>query len=391
MLNRRVPAVSGVIVGTLVCVWLLSVGIRSRTPSPAAEQTASAERDAADAARHPRDDERIVSDAERLDALSRAHVWREPEVPVSRAKLARPETTPQSLTCRFRLGALGGTTSKFDCDVEGDKVRIKYGTGPELPAEAAATRLLHALGFGADEVAFVPRLRCHGCPAAPFVIAKVVEATHTAPLYEKALDYEDSHDFEWVVLERKFDARPIETEQLDGWSFHELDRIDQSKGGAPRAHVDALRLLAVFLAHWDNKAPNQRLVCLSRDWREGTPCRAPFAMIQDLGATFGPRKVDLEAWERADIFDDRARCRISMGGLPYDGATFDPVHIREAGRRHLGGLLSQLSDRQLTDLFAGARFDQRRSMFTDVHPVAEWVRVFKAKVHAITDGPSCPS
>ena len=47
--------------------------------------------------------------------------------------------------------------------------------------------------------------------------------------------------------------------------------VDPSKGGAPRAHVDALRLLAVFLAHWDNKAENQRLVCLSETWPQGTP------------------------------------------------------------------------------------------------------------------------
>ena len=218
--------------------------------------------------------------------------------------------------------------------------------------------------LAADEVAFVPRLRCHGCPAAPFVIAKVVEATHTAPLYEKALDYEDSHDFEWVVLERKFDARPIETEQLDGWSFHELDRIDQSKGGAPRAHVDALRLLAVFLAHWDNKAPNQRLVCLSRDWREGTPCRAPFAMIQDLGATFGPRKVDLEAWERADIFDDRARCRISMRRLAVRRCDVRPRPHQRSGSAASGwtavAALRSAADRSL-------RRRALRSAALDVH------------------------
>lgn len=393
MSNRRVPAIIGIAGGALVFAYLLLGGRTSTSPpasaSPSAERAVAPLSDAS--RRRPRDDERIVSETERIDALSRAHVWREPTVPVSRAQLAQPTSTPQSLTCRFRLNALGGTTSKFDCDVEGDKVRIKYGTGPELPAEAAATRLLHALGFGADEVAFVPRLRCHGCPAAPFVIAKVVEATHTTPLYEKTLDYDEYHDFEWVALERKFDARPIATADLEGWSFHELDRVDASKGGAPRAHVDSLRLLAVFLAHWDNKAENQRLVCVSREWPEGTPCRTPFAMIQDLGATFGPRKVDLDAWERTPIFEDRSRCRISMRGLPYDGATFDAVNISEAGRRHLAGLLSQLSDRQLAELFTGARFDQQRSMFTAVHPVADWIRVFKAKVQAITDGPPCPS
>ena len=381
MLSRKAALTAADVAGTLVLAWALSANLRSKAPpAPAAKET-----------RHLRDDERIVADAERLDALSRAQVWHEPDVAVSRARLARTHETPPSLTCRFRVGELGGTTSKFDCDVDGDKVRIKYGDGPELPAEAAATRLLHVLGFGADDVRLVPRLRCHGCPAAPFVITKVAQAAHATPLLEKTVDYGDYHDFEWVALEQKFDARPIETEAVEGWSFHELDRIDATKGGAPRAHVDALRLMAVFLAHWDNKAQNQRLVCLSRDWREGTPCQAPFAMIQDLGGTFGPRKVDLGAWERADIFEDRARCRISMRDLPYDGATFAAVQIGEAGRRHLGGLLSQLSDRQLADLFTGARFDRKRTLFTNVHPIAEWIRVFKAKVHAITDGPSCPS
>jgi hypothetical protein len=114
-------------------------------------------------------------------------------------------------------------------------------------------------------------------------------------------------------------------------------------------------------------------------------------MIQDLGATFGPRKVDLDAWEQAGIFEDRARCLISMSGLPYDGATFQPVEITEAGRQHLGRLLSRLTDAQLNDLFSGARFDQKRRLFSNVRPIAEWIRVFKAKVREITGGPACPS
>ena len=32
---------------------------------------------------------------------------------------------------------------------------------------------------------------------------------------------------------------------------------------APRAEVDAFRILAAFLAHWDNKSQNQRLVPIS--------------------------------------------------------------------------------------------------------------------------------
>jgi hypothetical protein len=402
---RRTAFALTVVAAAVVIAWYVwPAGPRDPKHSAAASAESSAEagdraghrgnagaKESSEKKRRPRDDERIVTPDERKQALARAQVWRQPAVPIARARLGRSAGAPELVTCRFRLNGVGGTTAKFDCDVEGEKVRIKYGAGPELPAEAAATRLLGALGFGADDVTLIPRLRCHGCPAEPFVIAKVADVTGTKPLVDRTIDYGDYHEFDWVALERKLDARPIETEDDEGWAFHELDTIDPASGGAPRAHVDALRLMAVFLAHWDNKSENQRLVCLGREWTDGTPCRAPFAMIQDLGGTFGPRKVDLKAWEAAPIFEDRARCVISMRDLPYDGATFASVQIGEAGRRHLGGLLSQLTDGQLADLFSDARFDQKRHLFTKVHPVSEWVRVFKAKVRAITGGPACPS
>ena len=182
----------------------------------------------------------------------------------------------------------------------------------------------------------VERLRCHGCPDEPFVTTKVVEATGTQPLYERVADDDDYEDFEWVAVEQKFAARPIETEKQKGWAFFELDAVDPSKGGAPRAHVDALRLLAAFLAHWDNKAENQRLVCLSKTWPEGTACREPFLLLQDVGSTFGPRRVDLEGWERSKVWEDRTACRLSMKDLPHGGATFESAHVSEAGRRFLG-------------------------------------------------------
>jgi hypothetical protein len=185
-------------------------------------------------------------------------------------------------------------------------------------------------------------------------------------------------------------APAIETEDLEGWAFFELDKVDPTQGGAPRAHVDALRLLAVFLAHWDNKSENQRMVCSSPDWDEGSACARPFLLLQDVGATFGPRKLDLDSWEKAEIWQDRATCTLSMRRLPHDGATFRELRIAESGRQFLGRLLSQLSERQLTDLFATARFDHHRGLLHQARPVADWVRVFKRKVFTITVGPPCP-
>ena len=280
-----------------------------------------------------------MSAEERLDALARAQVWRKPAVPIAQASLAPPP--PSSLSCRFRITDLGGTAQKFDCTLDdGEQIRVKYGKTPEIPSEVAASRLLRALGFAADEVTLVERVRCYGCPLEPFVTMKAVDLTDTDGLYKKFVNYDTHRDFEWVAVERKHHGRPIATDDVKGWAFFELDTVDAAKGGAPRAHVDALRLLAVFLAHWDNKSENQRLVCLSdHDWPEGGTCRTPFAMLQDIGGAFGPRKVDLEGWRKAPIWDDRAQCVTSMATLPYEGATFRPVRITEAGRRHLAGLL----------------------------------------------------
>ena len=335
--------------------------------------------------------ERVVSDAERLETLARAQVWMQPRTPIRKAWLGADASAPKELACRFKLSTLGGTTPKFDCDLEtGETIRIKYGKGPEIPAEAAATRLLSALGFGADTITLVERLRCYGCPAEPFSTMRAVEVTRAEPVYKHVIDYNDHREFGWVALERKVDAPAIESATVEGWAFFELEKIDARKGGAPRAHVDSLRLMAALLAHWDNKPENQRMVCLAENWQDGTPCPKPFLMIQDAGATFGPSKVDLVDWESAAIWDDRAQCTVSLKHLPYEGATFGHVRITDGGRRHLARLLSQLSDQQLVDLFMGARFDKKHGIFTGAHPVSEWVRVFKAKAKQISDGPACP-
>jgi hypothetical protein len=273
--------------------------------------------------------------------------------------------------CRFAISDIGGTTPKFHCVLStGIEVRVKYGRGEELPAEAAATRLLAALGFGADHITMVERLRCHGCPKEPFYTMKIVEATRTQRLYERVLDDESHEDFTWVAMERKFEATAIEAPNQKGWAFYELDAVDPHRGGAPRAHVDALRLLAVFLAHWDNKADNQRLVCLSTPWPQGTPCREPFLLLQDVGSTFGPLRLDLEAWERSIIWADRATCTVSMRHMPYGGATFRPIRISEDGRQFLIKRLGALSDAHVTGLLSWARFDRHEGLFTHPRPIA---------------------
>jgi hypothetical protein len=335
-----------------------------------------------------------VSAEEREDLLARAQVWRPPAVPIEQVSFAHDGEMPRLLRCRFLVTELGGTTPKFDCHLEsGELIRIKYGKTGEVPGEVATTRLLRAMGFGADRVEYVQTLHCYGCPEEPFSVMKAIEITQAEKLYKNMmLRYDEFEAFGWAGVERKFAGREIRSEQIEGWGMFELDKVNPNQGGATRAHVDALRLLTVFLAHWDNKPDNQRLVCLSQDdWEKGERCEKPFLLLQDVGSTFGPTKVDLENWEKAPIWEDRATCLTSMRDLPFSGATFGQVRISDEGRRFLGSMLTRFTDRQLTDLFSTSRFDDPLGLFRRSSPVAVWVRVFKERARRIAEGPPCPA
>lgn len=375
------------------------VGAASILPQkPAEKEKAAAKIEQADKPAEKSDGKapkksKTVSAQDRVEALSRATVWQAPP-PIAKANFATDPKQPREISCTFEIAQMNGTAPKFDCRLpNGEKLRVKYGRTPEIPGEVASTRLLHALGFGSDNVRLFEKVRCYGCPAEPFITMKTLGLAGAEKLYGKVMDTKSYKDFEWAAVEQKHYGRPIETEEVEGWAFFELDLIDAKKGGAPRAHLDALRLLAVFLAHWDNKSENQRLVCLSdKDWPEGGKCARPFAMMQDVGSTWGPRKVDQAEWAKAPIWTDRAACATSMDALPYHGATFQPQKISEAGRKHLAGLLSQLTDHQIDLLFRGARFDHSTGLVGGVKgvPIEDWVRTFKARVKQITDGPPCP-
>jgi hypothetical protein len=150
----------------------------------------------------------------------------------------------------------------------------------------------------------------------------------------------------------------------------------------------------MFLAHWDNKASNQRLVCQAPGDSEGAggvPCPRPFALIHDLGATFGPNKMEIERWKAAPIWADAARCIVSMRPFPYEGGTFPDAQISEAGRQLIARQLAALSERQVVALFTAARFQEFFGGTGEGADVNAWARVFRDKVRQIVDRPPCPS
>jgi hypothetical protein len=323
----------------------------------------------------------------RNDALERAAVRLSYAEPVSLAHAADPLAEDGPLTCRYLHDEPSGTSAKFNCVLDGGAVvKVKYNRNSEIHAEVAATRLVSALGFPADEMTIVPRLRCYGCPRFPFLATQVLWYTRSFEALAPH-GYDDAYtDFEWVAVERRFNAPAIETPEVQGWAWWEVDRIK----GSSQADLDALRLLAVFIAHWDNKSENQRLVCL--DERPAAPdrhCARPLAMMQDLGSTFGPSKVNLAQWSDMPVWRDRRRCEVSMTAYPFEGATFAPVEISEEGRQQLARQLATIPEEDVRRLFADARFPEFQSGTDDERDLEAWVRAFRGRVDQIVSAGPC--
>jgi len=335
-------------------------------------------------------------------AIQRAQVWAATDVASMDLKNG-PQGTgafPPDATihCNYLNKKLSGKTPKFACVIPpDDELKVKYGKhNGEVYAEVAAARLFWALGFGAEHM-YPVHVDCNGCPSAI------------------------RRDEDAASVERKMPGADIETREIKGWSWPELDEVEPAAGGAPRAQRDALKLLATLVQHTDSKPEQQRLICVPRhehqdqtgetkaekkedrkelkkeeekeakkaEARGELSCAETFMMVHDLGQTFGHANifnrqavgsVNLPQWSSAPVWQDPVQC---IAYLPRSNSgTLDSPRISEEGRQFLANLLSQLTDAQLHDLFAVSRFPDRWDS-TDgpqnAATVDQWVDVFKQK------------
>jgi hypothetical protein len=324
-----------------------------------------------------------LTPAARREEIRRAQVWVATDVATMDLRAGPPGTVvlapEQPVACDYVEKRLGGTSPKFACALtKDDVVKVKYGAdNGEVYGSVVASRLFWALGFGVD--AYYPvRVTCRGCPPDPWKSPAAVKGEVV---------------FDPSVIERKMPGKTLESKIDEGWKWSELDLVDESAGGAPRAQRDALNLLASLVGHIDSKSVQQRLICLpgGKDKKDPGRCERPFLLVHDLGLTFGGgglfsrhlnrvSAANFENWAPKSVWKDSTGC---VGNVPrtIEGTLSHP-HISEAGRKFLAHLLGQLSDRQLHDMFAVARVDQRsRRPGSDEPPasVDEWVQAFKRK------------
>ena len=329
----------------------------------------------------------------------RAKVWTPPRVSPERADFSVNTPGPDAfdanadVDCTFVTEPIGGATPKFYCALpDGKHLKVKYGApNGELPAEVVGTRLLAALGFPADRMNRVHSVRCRGCPLLPQQALQCLTNGEPAVICLQGANAGTVITFEPAVIEQTIKGKKIEATDDQGWTWYELDKIDPKAGGSSRAEVDALRLVAVLIAHWDNKGANQKLICPAGAEGPDDVCRTPIAAINDLGGTFGPMRVDLANWTRVPIWTDARACRVSMKGLPFGGATFPETQISEEGRQFALRLLGALTRDQLNTLFEASGVTSFPHVLAAARQSQAWTDAFLDKVGQIRDAGPCPS
>jgi hypothetical protein len=355
----------------------------------------------------------------RQEALARARLWRTPPSPERIDLLRNPQgarsfASDDPLVCKFHLDDSSGSTPKFKCVFAGGEVlKVKYGGNPEVHTEVAASRLLEALGAGADRVYLVDTLRCFGCPEDPDALIRCLGhpfedfrrrcaadfgRTTAEGDVHITIDYSRFVDFAPVSIERRMEGETIEDDENEGWGWDELE-ASAPRSRSARAERDALRLLTVMLNNWDNRRDNQRLVCLPGGLGRDGRCALPFAFMHDLGATFGrvggrtkaERKLDVEGWSQVPVWKDEKACIVEIDSPPFHGATFGKATISESGRLFLLRRLRRIPEGGIRDLFEGARFVDYAAASAASRDVGNWVRAFQGKVRQISDRAPCPA
>jgi hypothetical protein len=250
--------------------------VTGRTVAPGERQDLKPAKKKKEKAASPKKE--LTTTAARLAFIQRAQVWAPTNIAEMDLKVGPQGSGAfqpnEMVTCNYvEKATLPGTSQKFDCEIrKGDVVKVRYGEkNGKVEGAVLASRLLWALGFGADRL-YPVRVTCRGCSSDP---------------WNKRVRVPGEQRFDPAAIERKPKGHEMKSENKGGWAWPELDLVDEQQGGAPRAQRDALKLLAVFLQHTDNKQENERLLCQPKERENDGTCDEPFMMLHDVGLTFG--------------------------------------------------------------------------------------------------------
>ena len=236
----------------------------------------------------------------------------------------------------------GGTAPKFEVEDEnGAKWKVKL--GPEAKSETAATRLVRAAGYYADEDYYRAQIRVHGMiplSRGNKYISDGGLVVREARL-ERVGDGKKSQDWSWyetrVAGTREFNGLRVMMALINNWDLKEINNSIYDEGGAGQRYYVA-DLGASF-------------------GRTGYPLVRSKGVMKDYVETSFVKKVTPD---RVDFVMHSRPFFLTIFYLPnYLFRTrMESVakNIPIADARWIGNLLGQLSSEQIGDCFRDAGF-----------------------------------
>jgi hypothetical protein len=213
-------------------------------------------------------------------------------------------------------------------DSAGATWNVKF--GPEVRAEVVANRIVHALGYFAEENYFV------GAGKIEKASGLKRASSHVSP--------------SGTFLEARFTRiDPSIAETKEEWTFHENPFVGKQE-------LSGLLVLMTMLNNWDIRGPaNNRVVRVTLpEGRQETRY-----LVADLGATFGRMGGMISQrskWHLADYKSEGFIEKVDAGvvHLDYDGfdSKMDRVPVEHA--RWFASLVSQLTEPQVRRAFEAA-------------------------------------
>lgn len=218
------------------------------------------------------------------------------------------------------------------------KYRVRDGSGKvwvtkldeEAQSETAASRLVWAAGYMTEIIYLVPCVKIEGAPEPPANKVKRCEGNGFANV--------------------KFEARPEDVKRLDLWRW----RDNPFRG---TRELQGLVIMMSLLNNWDLKDNNNKVLYVRGDDGRGEL----HYIISDLGATFGKTGSFLsyernkpETYVRTKFVEGVKGGRVRFAYNGKNSGLFDNITVEQA--RWIGGVLSRLSDRQLSDAFRAANY-----------------------------------
>jgi hypothetical protein len=287
---------------------------------------------------------RPVDQEPNLARTSQPMLWREPADIKTRDLFYGPgskDRQPQG-KLTFIKEDMDGTNPKFSAEDERG-IRWKVKLGVEAQPETAATRLVWAVGYFADEAYYLPQIKVEKLPRL-------------------------RRGRKFVSADGTVRGARLDRDEKGDKKFGEWDWFDNPFAGT--RELNGLRVLMALINNWDPKTANNSIRA-----RQGIE-RAYY--VSDLGSSFGRSggtfsrtRNDLDGYARStfirrikgDKVDFVLRTRASFYFILYPPYYFGRLRLEKVARdipradaRWIGEWLKHLSPDQIVDAFRAAGY-----------------------------------